>query len=51
MDAISQLAHQVEKLKTENKILASFLMSEYVFVHETIIAEVDLVLQKYLGEE
>ena len=45
------LEDEVEYLKAENKKLAGYLMSSYVFVHELIIKEVDEALHAYLGTE
>ncbi len=40
---------EIEKLRTECQRLAKLLMSEYVFVHERLIEEVDETLKPYLG--
>lgn len=45
------LADEVEYWRAEARKLAALLMSEYTWVHEYKIAEVDEALKPYLGEE
>lgn len=40
---------EVEQLRAEVATLAGWLLSEWVWVHETKIAEVDELLRPYLG--
>ena len=42
---------EIEQLRTENLRLAHLLMSPLVYVHETIITEVDKSLEQYIGVE
>lgn len=44
-----QAADQIEHLQAECQKLANMLMSEYTWVHEYKIAEVDEALKPYLG--
>ena len=40
---------EIQRLRTENTQLATFLLSQKVFVHETITAQVDEILKPYIG--
>ena len=40
---------EIQRLRTENTQLATFLLSQKVFVHETIITEVDETLKPHIG--
>jgi hypothetical protein len=42
---------EIETLRTENLRLAHLLMSPLVYVHETIITDVDKSLEQYIGVE
>lgn len=46
----AEAANEIEQLREECKSLASFLMSEYVWVHESIVLEVDKALEAYIGD-
>lgn len=46
-----EAAAEIENLRTECRNLANILMSEYTWVHEYKIEEVDAVLKPYLGTE
>lgn len=48
---IGSSADQVEHWRAEAYKLAALLMSEYTWVHEYKIAEVDEALKPYLGKE
>lgn len=41
----------IGRLRDECKNLASLLMSEYVWVHESIVPEVDKALEAYIGDK
>jgi hypothetical protein len=40
---------EIQRLRTENTELATLLLSQKVFVHETITAQVDETLKPYIG--
>jgi hypothetical protein len=40
---------EIQRLRTENTQLATFLLSQKVFVHETITTQVDEILKPYIG--
>ena len=40
---------EIQQLRTENTELATLLLSQKVFVHETITAQVDEILKPYIG--
>ena len=42
-------ADEIEYLRVECRKLAALLMSEYVFVHEHMIGQVDAALEPYRG--
>jgi hypothetical protein len=44
-----QSIQEIERLQVENKKLANYLLSEFVFIHERLIEEVDVALLPYLG--
>ena len=44
-----ELRHEIRRLQKECNRLAGLLMSEYVFVHETLVEEVDFILKPYMG--
>lgn len=46
-----EAADEIERLHKECHKLASLLMSEYTWVHEYKVAEVDEALKPYLGRE
>lgn len=41
---------EIELLQAECRKLANLLMSPYVFVHETLVEEVDRALAPYIGD-
>lgn len=51
ISVFGEAADEIERLNAECRKLAGFLMSEYVWVHEYKIAEVDDALRPYLGRE
>lgn len=40
---------EIQRLRTENTELATLLLSQKVFVHETITAQVDEMLKPHIG--
>jgi hypothetical protein len=40
---------EIQRLQTENTQLATLLLSQKVFVHETITAQVDELLKPHIG--
>lgn len=46
---MADAADEIEKLRTENTQLATLLLSQKVFVHETITTQVDELLKPYIG--
>ncbi len=48
---IGSSADQIEYWRAEAHKLAALLMSEYTWVHEYKIAEVDSALEPYIGKE
>lgn len=48
-DDLERLRSEIERLRGECLRLASFLMSEYVWVHEHIVSDVDKALEAYVG--
>jgi hypothetical protein len=46
----AEAAGEIERLEEECKKLARLLMSEYTWVHEYKIEEVDKALEPYLGK-
>lgn len=48
---IGSSADELEYWRAEAHKLAALLMSEYTFVHERKIAEVDEALKPYLGDK
>lgn len=44
-----EAADEIERLHKECHKLASLLMSEYTWIHESMVSEVDLALIPYLG--
>jgi hypothetical protein len=46
-----EAADEIEDLRAEAHKLAALLMSEYTWVHESKIAEVDSALESYIGKE
>lgn len=51
ISVFGEAADEIERLNAECRKLAGLLMSEYVWVHEYKIAEVDDALNPYLGRE
>lgn len=47
----SAAADEIERLHKECQKLASLLMSEYTWVHEYKVAEVDKALEPYIGKQ
>lgn len=44
------LTNEIKRLRADNLQLATLLLSQKVFVHETIITEVDQITKKYIGD-
>lgn len=47
----SEAADEIERLRVECQKLANLLMSEYTWVHEYKVEEVDMALKPYLGTQ
>lgn len=47
----AEAANEIGRLRDECKNLASLLMSEYVWVHESLVPEVDKALEAYIGDK
>lgn len=50
-DLMFRASGEIRLLRIETQKLANLLMSEYTWVHEYKIAEVDSALKPYLGKE
>ena len=47
----AEAAAELETLSSQCRSLASLLMSEYVFVHEKLVDQVDKALQPFIGTQ
>ena len=47
----AEAAAELETVSSRCRLLASLLMSEYVFVHEKLVDQVDKALQPFIGTQ
>lgn len=50
MTRVEELEAEIKRLRAETRKLAALLMSEYTWVHEYKMKEVDAAIKPYIGD-